>query len=183
MITRLIVVLVLAVTMPCAVHAQVQVAQVQIQESTVRVHVTGSVARPGVYTLPRGSRGVDAIQAAGGSTKGAALSELNLASVLEDGERLDVPRVGASAAVKKPSRAVARAARRPSDSRAPRGRISLNTATLDELDSLPGVGPGLARDILRYRQEKGRFRSLEELKEVPGIGDRRFERLSPQLTL
>ncbi len=158
-------------------------AQVQIQESWVRVHVTGRVKQPGVYTLPRGARGVDAIQAAGGITPGAVLEELNLASVLEDGARLDVPSTAAPAkpmaVAPPPRRRAARSASRP----ASKAVIALNQASLEQLDSLPGIGRSLAEEILRYRQQKGAFRSLDELKEVPGIGERRFERLAPLLKL
>ncbi len=166
--------------------AGVAQAQVQVQESTVRVHISGRVQRPGVYTLPRGSRGVDAIQAAGGIAKGAVLSDLNLASVLEDGERLVVPSKETQA--RSSGATVSTASPRPGRSSRPSARptkrvLSLNQASLEDLDSLPGIGRSLAEEILRYRREKGRFRSLDELKEVPGIGARRFERLAPLLTL
>lgn len=179
MIRTFLLMLTLALLMPAAARAQVQ-----IQESTVRIHVSGHVQRPGVYTLPHGSRGVDAIQAAGGLSKGATLSELNLASVLQDGERLVVPsaeairKADSPVASRKPRRASAQA-QRPSAKRS----VSLNRATVEELDALPGIGRTLAEEVLRYRQQKGRFRSLDELKEVPGIGERRFERLAPLLTL
>jgi competence protein ComEA len=173
--------LMLAFVLTGAVSAS---AQVQIQESTVRVHVSGQVQRPGVYTLPRGSRGVDAIQAAGGISKGALLSELNLASVLQDGERLLIPRAEAS---RKPTVPTAAKAPRRTSSQKPRASsqrpLSLNRATLEELDALPGIGPTLAEEVLRMRSQKGGFRTLDELKEVPGIGERRFERLAPLLTL
>jgi len=179
MIRKSVLMLALALFIPHSAHAQVQ-----IQESTVRVHVNGQVQRPGVYTLPQGARGVDAIQAAGGISKGASLSELNLASVLQDGERLVVPRMEAARPVSSPS--ASSKSRR--DSAQPRRAaatrvVSLNRATLEELDSLPGIGRGLAEEILRYRTQKGRFRTLDELKEVSGIGERRFERLAPLLTL
>lgn len=164
-------------------------AQVMIQESLVRVHVGGLVKHPGVYTLPRGARGVDAVQAAGGIAPGASLADLNLASILEDGQRLEVPRIGAvaTAAASTPRPARSARARSRSRSEAPTrvatGRISLNGATVEQFDSLPGIGRSIATEIVRYRTQRGRFRTLDELKEVPGIGDRRFERLSSLLTL
>lgn len=179
MIRNLLLMLALALLMPLSA-----LAQVQIQESTVRIHVSGKVQRPGVYTLPQGSRGVDAIQAAGGISKGAVLSEINLASVLQDGERLVIPsqetvRKIDTRSTASPSRRATRAPRQASSPRT----ISLNRATVDELDSLPGIGRTLAEEVLRYRSQKGGFRTLDELKEVPGIGERRFERLAPLLTL
>jgi len=176
-----IVVLLLALALPMPLPAS---AQVQIQESTVRIHVSGHVQRPGVYTLPRGARGVDAIQAAGGLSKGAVLSDLNLASVLQDGERLVVPNTASSrpqADPPNPSRKRRPTAQKPKASAT--RPISLNRATLEQLDALPGIGRTLAEEVLRYRTQKGGFRSLDELKEVPGIGERRFERLAPLLTL
>lgn len=160
-------------------------AQVQIQESTVRIHVSGSVQKPGVYTLPRGARGIDAIQAAGGIVKGAVLSEVNLAGLLEDGQHLQVPNAQQLKRDAPPQAPRASSARRSASlsPKRPGGRLSLNAASPEELDSLPGIGRTLAEEIVRYRQAKGRFRSLDELKEVPGIGERRFERLAPLLTL
>lgn len=179
MIRTLLLMLALTLTMPFP-----SPAQVQIQESTVRVHVSGKVQRPGVYTLPRGARGVDAIQAAGGLSKGAVLSDLNLASVLQDGERLVVPHTEATRKEAPPPNA---RRPRPSSAQAPKAStqrpLSLNRATLEQLDALPGIGRTLAEEVLRYRAQKGGFRSLDELKEVPGIGERRFERLAPLLTL
>lgn len=161
-------------------------AQLSVQESTLRVHVTGLVKRPGVYTLPPGARGVDAIQAAGGLAPGASVSQLNLAARLEDGQQLEVPKRGALGPTSRPTARSARPAR-PSRAKASgmpgSGRLSLNHASVEQLDGLPGIGKTLAAEIVRYRQQKGRFQSLEELKEVPGIGGRRFERLAPLLTL
>jgi competence protein ComEA len=183
MFRKSLLVLALLLAMPGAVQAQLQ-----IQESTVRIHVSGRVQKPGVYTLPRGARGVDAIQAAGGIAKGAVLSDLNLASVLADGERLEVPSVaapkrpGALSQAPRSQRASGQNGRSPArvSAKAP---ISLNKASVAELDALPGIGRTLAEEVIRYRSEKGRFRTLDELKEVPGIGERRFERLAPLLTL
>jgi competence protein ComEA len=183
MFTKSLLVLALLLATPGTGHAQVQ-----IQESTVRIHVSGRVQKPGVYALPRGSRGVDAIQAAGGIAKGAVLSDLNLASVLEDGERLEVPSVTTpqrSRTIQPPPhsrRASGRHERSPARASA-KAPISLNKASVAELDALPGIGRTLAEEVIRYRIEKGRFRTLDELKEVPGIGERRFERLAPLLTL
>lgn len=183
---RLLLMMALAFALPPAAQAQVQ-----IEESMVRIHVSGSVKHPGVYTLPRGARGVDAIQAAGGVSAGALLSELNLASLLEDGQRLEVPNqetpkariTSTPASTRSPSGGSARRSRASRPNAPVSERIALNRANLEDLVRLPGIGPTLAEEILRYRQQHGRFRTLDELKEVPGIGQRRFERLAPLLTL
>ncbi|MET9484939.1 ComEA family DNA-binding protein [Streptomyces sp. NPDC006638] len=134
----------------------------------VVVDVGGKVRRPGVLRLPAGSRVADALRAAGGVEPGADTTALNRARVLMDGEQVVVgvpaPPVGAA-----PTGGPAR----------PAEPIGLNTATAEQLDTLPGVGPVLAQHILDYRTEHGGFRSVDELREVNGIGDHRFADLSP----
>jgi competence protein ComEA len=126
----------------------------------VVVHVVGQVVSPGVVHLPTGARVTDAIAAAGGATAGADVSAVNLARVLVDGEQILVPRPGE--VVTPPQRSAEGAADALTD---------LNSATLAELDALPGIGPVLAQRILDWRAAHGRFADVEELAEVPGIGD------------
>jgi competence protein ComEA len=139
------------------------------------VHVVGAVRRPGLFRLPDGSRVADAVARAGGATRAADLAGLNLAAPLVDGTQVLVP-----------SRAEVRAAdlggagSRPSSS--PSGPVSLSSATAEELDALPGVGPITAQKILDYRAEHGPFASVEELDAVPGIGPTRIEQLRPLVT-
>jgi len=133
------------------------------------VHVVGAVRRPGLYRLPQRSRVADAVSRAGGSTRRADLSLVNLAAPLADGIQVVVP-VHASTA--------AAAGGQPSAAgSAPAGPVHLNTATLEQLDTLPGVGPVTAQKILDYRQKHGAFTSLEELDAIPGIGAARIEQL------
>ncbi len=180
--------LLLALALVFAFPASAQ-AQVVVQDSTLRVHVTGHVKRPGVYTLPVGSRGADAVQAAGGVAKGAARDALNLASILEDGQRLDVPAQPSASTIRAASQPQAsigggsRRKRGPASSPTVNHKVSVNKASIEEFDALPGIGRTLAEEIIRYRNQKGRFRTLDELKEVSGIGERRFERLAPRLSL
>jgi competence protein ComEA len=134
---------------------------------TVTVDVQGLVRRPGVVRLPPGSRVIDALQAAGGAVPGAATASLNLARVLADGEQVVVAAPGA-APTPAPG-AVPTAGASPTSA-----MVDLNTADLGQLDELPGVGPVLAQRILDWRTEHGRFTSVDELREVDGIGDRRF---------
>jgi competence protein ComEA len=162
-------------------------AEALIIETVIRVQVAGEVHRPGVYSLPVQSRVADAIQLAGGLKKGASLANLNLSSALRDGEAVAVPneeKVKLLKAEKTEKIEKSRKKKRPRNP-APSTKegFSLNSATLVELDGLPGIGPGLARDILAYRESHGGFRSLEELKEVDGIGEKRFQKIVGRVKL
>lgn len=141
--------------------------------ATVTVHVVGPVARPGVVTLPAGSRVQDAVAAAGGFLPGAGVQALNLARLLADGERVDT----AAPAAAGPVAAEGSAAPAP----AAGGPVDLNAATLEQLDALPGIGPVMAQRILDHRSDHGPFRTIEELAEVPGIGERRLADLRDRL--
>ncbi|WP_078594156.1 ComEA family DNA-binding protein [Streptomyces sp. NRRL S-920] len=138
------------------------------------VDVSGKVRRPGVHRLPAGSRVADALRAAGGARPGTDMGGLNRARFLMDGEQVVV---GEPAAATGPGGAGAAAGSGPvgaGPGAAATGPVGLNTATAEQLDELPGVGPVLAQHIIDYRTEHGGFRSVEELREVNGIGDRRF---------
>ncbi|WP_413809520.1 helix-hairpin-helix domain-containing protein [Streptomyces sp. OE57] len=163
----------------------------------VVVDVTGKVRRPGLRELPPGSRVADALEAAGGVRPGADLSGLNRARPLVDGEQIVVgapaagpPAPGAAPGGSNPPNAPnapngpsalngPNAPNAPAGPGAPGGSISLNSATAEQLDTLPGVGPVLARHIIDYRTQHGGFRSIDELREVNGIGERRFADLRP----
>ena len=133
------------------------------------VDVVGAVRRPGLYRLSEGARVADAVARAGGATPKAQLELVNLAARVADGQQIVVPRRGAVAA----SAGVGGAG----TSVPPSGPVHLNTATLEELDALPGVGPVTAQKILDYRQEHGSFASVDELDAIPGIGPARLEQL------
>ncbi|WP_374934946.1 helix-hairpin-helix domain-containing protein [Streptomyces resistomycificus] len=139
------------------------------------VDVGGKVREPGVHRLPAGSRVADALRAAGGVRSGTNTDGLNRARFLVDGEQVIV---GASAAPAMPGSGdvggTGGGPAGPVPGTGPAGPVSLNTATVEQLDTLPGVGPVLARHILDYRTQHGGFRSVNELREVNGIGDRRF---------
>ena len=135
------------------------------------VAVTGRVRRPGVVTVPAGARVIDALRAAGGPLPGADLALLNLARKLADGE-LVVVGVPGAAGPAGPTTAGAG----PAGS-GPPAPVDLNTATLAQLDTLPGVGPVLAQRILDWRSEHTRFASVDQLADVPGIGESRLAQL------
>ena len=137
-------------------------------ERTLLVHVVGAVRRPGLYPLEEGSRVDDAIQAAGGPRRRAALELVNLAAPLTDGQQVVVPARVAPGGPPDPS---------VPQALAPAGPVHLNTATLEELDTLPGVGPVTAQRIVDYREQHGPFSSVEELDAVSGIGPARLEQL------
>jgi competence protein ComEA len=138
------------------------------------VHVAGHVRHPGLVRLPAGSRVEDAIHAAGGATSGANLDAINLARKLTDGEQVLVPGPGDPAPQPAPGATTA-----PGVPAAP---LDLNTATLEQLDTLPGVGEVTAGRIVAYRTAHP-FTSVDELLEVPGIGQRRFEQLKDLVTV
>jgi len=132
------------------------------------VAVTGKVRRPGLVRVPAGARVADAIDAAGGALPGTDLSSVNLARKVTDGELIVVgvaPPPGQAAG---PGAAAA---------------VNLNTATIDQLQTLPGVGPVLAQRIIAYRDEHGGFKSVSELRQVSGIGDARYHELKDRVTV
>ncbi|MET8392105.1 ComEA family DNA-binding protein [Streptomyces sp. LRa12] len=133
------------------------------------VDVGGKVRDPGVHSLPAGSRVADALRAAGGVRPGTKTDGLNRARFLVDGEQVIV---GAPAPVPRPGAGPAPDG--PTGAAGPAAPVSLSTATTDQLDTLPGVGPVLAQHIIDYRTQHGGFRSVDELREVNGIGERRF---------
>ena len=133
----------------------------------VVVDVVGAVRRPGLYRLAQGARVADAVARAGGSTRKADLSLVNLAALVSDGEQVVVPRRGAGVAA-------GAAAGAAGASGIPTGPVHLNSATVEQLDALPGVGPVTAQKILDYRQEHGAFSSVDELDAIPGIGPKRL---------
>jgi len=135
---------------------------------TVVAHAAGAVVHPGVYELRSGARVADLLDAAGGPAPGADVDRLNLAALVTDGERVYVPRLG---------EAVVAADGDSSGGDAASGPLDLNTATMEQLDALPGVGPATAKAILDERKRRGRFRSVDDLLDVRGIGPAKLDAL------
>lgn len=144
-------------------------------EKPVVVYITGAVPRPGVYALPKNARVQDAISAAGGFLAEAEKSEINLAALLEDGEKLDIPYIeGASPVLATPGPTVVSATTE---------LVNINTASLEELDTLPGIGPTTAQNIIDYREQNGPFVSIEDIVNVSGIGPVSYERFKDLITV
>ena len=144
----------------------------------VTVHVRGRVARPGVVTLPAGSRVVDAIEAAGGVRAGASIGALNLARLLVDGEQVAVGVKGAQGGPSGVPEGGTDAGPTGGSSGVD-ALVDLNAATASELEELPGIGPVLAERIVQWREDNGRFTDVEVLGEVSGIGDALMAQLRP----
>jgi len=148
-------------------------------QGLMRVYVTGAVARPDVYRLAPDSIVKDAVQAAGGATAEADLSALNLAQQLRDQQRVYVPRLGETSPP--PATSEGNPAL-PGDGQPP-ARININTATVEQLDTLPGIGPVLAQRIVDYRTANGPFTTIQEITEVPGIGDAILEKIKDRISV
>lgn len=144
------------------------------------VHVAGAVITPGLHELAAGARVADALAAAGGLRPDADATSINLAAPLSDGTRLYVPVAGE---VPPPVALGATGPGSASGADFPAAAVNLNTADEKELDGLPGVGPATAAAIITYRQEAGGFASVDELLDVPGIGDAKLEQLRPLVTV
>jgi competence protein ComEA len=147
----------------------------------IQVHVTGAVVRPGLYDLPEGSRIMDAIEAAGGFVAEADKNSLNLAARLEDAQRVDVPFVSGFAA-KEDQGFVVISEGTPSPL-AGEELVNINTASLEELDKLPGIGPTTAQKIIEYREVVGMFASIEDIVNVSGIGPATYEEIKDLITV
>ena len=174
--------------------------------STIKVHVTGAVHRPGVYELSSQARVVDAVTAAGGATSSADLQRINLAQTIVDTEQVYVPgrttrvvqptvaprlrpsrttlppvTVPGAAAPINPLETTTTTFTAPSSSAG--NKVNINTATAEQLDTLPGVGPSTAKSIITYRTQKGPFRKTSDLLNVPGIGPAKYDAMRGQVTV
>jgi competence protein ComEA len=170
-------------------------------QAPVRAYVLGAVQSPGVYPLPRGSIVQDALNAAGGPTRNADVSQLNLAQVVKDGDRIDVPEVPPTAPptlTPVPTVTVGPGTPSPTPADTPTSppvpttsrtqaasgaKININTATLAELDQLPRIGPAIAQRIIDYRTTNGPFGRIEDIMNVRGIGPATFDQIKDLITV
>lgn len=150
--------------------------------SKIKIYVTGEVNSPGVIELEENSRIEDAIRLAGGITSSANLANVNLAFVLEDGQKLYIPNINETEvkeyiSVENGSNII------ESSGKSKNSKININKATIEDLKTLPGVGESLANRIITYRTETGNFKAIEDLKNVSGIGEKKFESLKEFITI
>jgi competence protein ComEA len=165
-----------AVQEPEVVSAPLEPVAATPARALLVVHVVGEVRRPGLYRLRDGSRIADAVRRAGGARRGADLAALNLAAPLVDGVQVLVP------ARTRTADGAPSTGSTPAGGAEPVGPVSLSSASLEELDELPGVGPITAQKIVDYRAEHGPFASVDDLDAVPGIGPTRIEQLRDLVT-
>ncbi|MHB8169017.1 MAG: helix-hairpin-helix domain-containing protein [Thermoleophilia bacterium] len=151
--------------------------------ASMKIHVVGAVTRPGLYEAGPGSRVADAVALAGGSTPDADLSRINLAAKLADGQQVAVPQKNSAAGGTAPGTGGGGAAGDGAAGASPGNPVNLNSANAAQLDSLDGIGPKTAQKIIDYREAHGGFRSIEELLEVPGIGQAKLDQIKGELTL
>jgi competence protein ComEA len=148
-------------------------------EAPIAVHVIGAVPRPGLYEFAEGARVQDAIDAAGGLLADANVEALNLAAPLEDGRQLEIPYADGAAPVVSGANTFATSEPASSDTEL----ININTASAEELNSLPGIGPTTAQKIVEYREANGPFNSVEDILNVSGIGPVTFDEIKDLITV
>ena len=156
-------------------------------QAPIAVHVIGAIPRPGLYEFSEGARVQDAIDAAGGLLASADSNALNLAALLEDGQQLDVPYEGGQdPETTTNSFDLPGSTEEPTDNSSDTSNtelVNINTASLEELDSLPGIGPTTAQKIIDYREENGPFSVIEDIENVSGIGPSTFENIKDLITV
>lgn len=143
-----------------------EVPEVLVKQETIIVHIEGQVISPGVYELSADQRVIDAVEAAGGLSEEADRSKINLAKRIEDEERIYIPAIGEDTVEYVPT-----------DSNSSNKKININKANQEELTTLPGIGEALANRIINYRQQHGSFKNVDEIRNVSGIGEKKFEDL------
>ena len=159
----------------------------ETEEKNIFVHIAGCVQKEGMLELSSNSRIADAIEKAGGLTQEADLSDINLAYLLEDGMKIYIPNQNERQENNEKTKNIPKEENTPSmqiqDTNTKQDVININTATQEELDTLPGIGPATAAKIIAYRKEKGKFNNKEEIKEVSGIGEAKYEKINEYISI
>ena len=155
------------------------------EEEQIVIHIIGEVKKEGIIYLKKGSRVADAIKEAGGETREADLSKINLAYVLEDGEKIYVPnendKITEYITQGNGNNVISEGSKTSNNLKGENSKVNINTATLNELDSLPGIGPSTAQKIIDYREKNGNFEKIEDLQNVKGIGDAKYEGIKDRI--
>ena len=138
------------------------------------VHVAGSVVNEGIVELEEGARMADAIEEAGGTTAEADLKNINLAYKLQDGQKIYIPNINEEDEIN---------LQEEIENKSNNEFVNINTATQTELELLNGIGPSLAGKIIEYRNKNGKFKNIEELKNIPGIGETKYEAIKDNITI
>ena len=152
----------------------------------IAVHITGEVKKSGVIYLKEGSRIIDAIEKAGGTTKNADLGKVNLAYVLQDGQKVYIPNKKNNASVyisEDSGQDVIDNGNTNTKTENKRKKININTANKEELQSISGIGPALAEKIVSYRNTNGKFKKVEDLKNVNGIGESKYKNIKDSICI
>lgn len=162
------------------VYISVEENKIQEEKNIIILHITGAVKNPGIVQIEEGARLIDAIEAAGGTTENADTSKINLAYILSDGQKIYIPsfldekienyvedNIGENIIIENTNSNI--------------NLVNINTATQTELETLTGIGPSLALKIINYRKENGKFKTIEDIKNVSGIGDSKFEAIKNEI--
>nr|MBB1521738.1 helix-hairpin-helix domain-containing protein [Clostridiales bacterium] len=155
------------------------------ENKTIMVDISGEIVTPGVVKLPEGSRIIDAITAAGGKTEDADLSKVNLAYILDDGVQLYIPRYNEKLEKEivqtEPGVGIIQEGINTTSKKD--SKVNINTANKEKLATLPGIGEGTAEKIIEYRSKTGKFKAIDEIKKIPGIGESKFKSLKDKITI
>lgn len=172
------------------------VTQNQMEEEKIAIHITGEVNKTGIFYLKKGARIADAIEAAGGATKNAGLDKVNLAYILEDGQKIYIPskeeKIEKNAYIISNSGENVLVEEGKNSTNTQNGnnsvkgvnsKVNINSANQTELETLPGIGPSLARRIIEYRESNGKFQKIEDIQNVKGIGDSKYGNIKENICI
>ena len=152
--------------------------QETVKDNIIKVHIDGCVQFPGIIELAEGSRIADAIDKVGGITSNASIKNVNLAYVLQDGEKIHIPSVEEENSNLEQIQVISSA-----NTSSENGKININKATLAELQKISGIGESTAKKIIEYRNINGKFKKIEELKQITGIGDKKYDIIKEEVTV
>ena len=162
-------------------------AEEELETEKIAIHIIGEVKKEGIVYLEASSRIVDAIKEAGGATKEADLSQINLAYELQDGQKIYIPnkneKISEYITMSSGNNVIIEENNSSAETERNENKVNINTANVNELDNLPGIGPSLAQRIIEYREENGNFKSIEELQNVKGIGDTKYSDIKDIVTI